>query len=87
MSAKDHFKKQRTKLISMSIVLWLYEGLGLSWEKISILGNDIVITYPSVLRIGIWFAGFYWFFRFNQFYLALKSEVAFLEYTTYFFWK
>jgi hypothetical protein len=72
----DHaiFLKLRTKLISISIILWLYEGAGLSFEKINILGNAIDVTYPFVLRAGLWLAGIYWLLRFHQFSVIEWSE-------------
>lgn len=67
MNDHDIFLKQRTKLLGISIVLWLYECAGLSFENIHILGTDIPVKHPVVLTVGIWLAGFYWFIRFHQY--------------------
>lgn len=87
MIAEDQLRKQRTKLIGISIALWLYEGLGLSFEKISILGNDINVTYPLALQFGLWGAGFYWLLRFYQVYHHLVKKSDHTASATYNFWR
>ena len=65
-------RRQRTRLMAISVITLLYVLAGISLTKISIFGNTFDITRPEYLEGGLWIGWGYWLWRFLQYFRELK---------------
>lgn len=68
MSAEhEGFIRQRRNLMVVSLVLLFSEVSGLTIEKLSVFGNELLIDKPMAINAALWVAGVYWLWRFYQY--------------------
>lgn len=65
---RQGFVRQRRNLIGISLVLLLYERLGIVIETINIFGNIARISNPSSLLVLLWIAWIYFLVRYYQYF-------------------
>lgn len=71
---RNGFVRQRRTLIAMSVILFLYEKLGIVIDSINILGNTAHITDPSSIVALLWVAWGYFLWRYYQYFRDLGNK-------------
>lgn len=67
------FVRQRRNLILVSLALLFAEVTGLHIDTLSIFGNEFSLERPTSVTPLLWVAGFYWLWRFYQYFNASKT--------------
>lgn len=69
ISMSEDLRRQRRNLLVSSLILCFMKYGGITINKISVLGVEIVLTNVSVIYLSLWLVWFYFSFRYYQYFM------------------
>lgn len=74
LETSDKFRRQRTRLLTISIVLLFYHFLRLQFKHVNILGTQVDIGSPNRVTWVLWIGWGYWLWRYCSHFLDISDR-------------